>query len=680
MIPRAAPCASDGPPNGRRATDAVDPPLFGVRALASFLRSRWTLAAAVAAVALCGAFGWRHFYGVDAGTAGRGKADSAQAPAPIPVTIAQVKKADFPVYLNGLGAVEPYQTVLIRSRVDGAGRQDRLQTGPDGQARRHSRADRSASLSGGARPGAGEEDAGRGDAQETRSSTCSATPTSPKKDSVALQQLDTQQATVDQLTAQIKGDQAIIDNAQTQFDYTTIRSPLTGKTGFRLVDAGNIVHAVDTTGIVTIVQLQPISVVFTAPEEDVPQINKALAAGVTPVTALSSDGLRTLSQGHLSVVNAAIDPTSGSIGMKATFENADGALWPGLSVSTRLLVDTLKQVTVVPDGAVQRGPNGLYAFVVGGDNKVETRADHGRSGRRRPIGRPDGFDRRRDRGHGRPVPIGSRFSGPAERGEFRHAAADRARRARPQRRPDMAGGISEPFIRHPVATSLLMVGILFVGIIAYPRLPVAPLPQVDFPTIQVSAKFPGAGPDTMASAIAQPLEIAIRADLRRLADDVDEHAWLDRHHHPIRPRSRHRRGRGRRPGGDQRRQRTTAEKSPEPADLSQGQSGGFSHSPARRDLGTPAADRSRRQCRDQARPADQSGRRRRPGERRRPAEARHPHPTRSRQARRQGVVARGCAHAALGDDARRAQGRDQRRGELLHDLHQRSARPVGGLE
>jgi multidrug efflux system membrane fusion protein len=195
-----------------------------------------------------------------------------------------------------------------------------------------------------------------------------------KKDSVSLQQLDTQQATVDQLTAQIKGDQAIIDNAHTQFDYATIRSPLTGKTGFRQVDAGNIVHAVDTTGIVTIVQLQPISVVFTAPEEDVLQINKALAAGVAPVTALSSDGLRTLSQGHLSVVNAAIDPASGSIGMKATFENADGALWPGLSVSTRLLVDTLKQVTVVPDGAVERGPNGLYAFVVGSGNKVETRA------------------------------------------------------------------------------------------------------------------------------------------------------------------------------------------------------------------------------------------------------------------------------------------------------------------
>ena len=194
-----------------------------------------------------------------------------------------------------------------------------------------------------------------------------------KEDSVAAQKVDTQQATVNELIAQIKGDQASIDNAQTQVDYTTIRAPLAGKTGFRLVDAGNIVHAVDTTGIVTIVQLQPIAVVFTAPEEDVSQINRALAAGAAPVTALSSDGLTTLSQGHLSVVNDAIDPASGAIGMKATFENKDNALWPGLSVSTRLLVDTLKQVVVVPDGAVERGPNGLYAFVVGGDNTVATR-------------------------------------------------------------------------------------------------------------------------------------------------------------------------------------------------------------------------------------------------------------------------------------------------------------------
>lgn len=185
------------------------------------------------------------------------------------------------------------------------------------------------------------------------------------------QQLDTQQATVDQLIAQMGGDQASIDNAQTQVSYTTIRSPTDGKAGFRLVDPGNIVHAATTTGIVTIAKLQPISVVFTAPEVDIPQINKALAAGSVPVTALSSDGLTTLSQGTLALVNNEVDQASGTIRMKATFANTDNALWPGLSVSTRLLVDTLKQVTVVSDDAIQHGPDGLFAYVVGAGGKAE---------------------------------------------------------------------------------------------------------------------------------------------------------------------------------------------------------------------------------------------------------------------------------------------------------------------
>jgi multidrug efflux system membrane fusion protein len=338
----------------------------------SFFRRRSTLVAAVAVLALCGYFGWRHFSGDETGTAGPGAANSLQAPAPIPVTTAQAKKADFPVYLNGLGAVEPYQTVLIRSRVDGqvvkiAFKQGQMVKEGDVLVQIDPRPYQAALDQAVAKEAQDEATLKNAQLDLARYAGLA------KEDSVAAQKVDTQQATVDELIAQIKGDQATIDNAQTQVDYTTIRSPLAGKTGFRLVDAGNIVHAVDTTGIVTIVQLQPIAVVFTAPEEDVPQINKALAAGVTPVIALSSDGLRTLSQGRLAVVNDAIDPASGAIGMKATFENTDGALWPGLSVSTRLLVDTLKQVIVVPDGAVERGPNGLYAFVVGGDNKVVTR-------------------------------------------------------------------------------------------------------------------------------------------------------------------------------------------------------------------------------------------------------------------------------------------------------------------
>ncbi len=153
--------------------------------------------------------------------------------------------------------------------------------------------------------------------------------------------------------------------------YTTIRSPLSGKASFRLIDPGNIVHAAATTGIVTIVKLQPISVVFTAPEQDVPRINKALAAGAVPIDALSSDGLTTLSSGTLAVVNDSIDQSSGDIRMKATFANLDNVLWPGLSVSTRLRIDTLHDAIVAPAEAIQRGPDGLYAYVVGADHKVE---------------------------------------------------------------------------------------------------------------------------------------------------------------------------------------------------------------------------------------------------------------------------------------------------------------------
>jgi multidrug efflux system membrane fusion protein len=194
-----------------------------------------------------------------------------------------------------------------------------------------------------------------------------------KQDYASRQQLDTQKAKVDQLNAQIKGDQASIDNAQTQLSYTTITSPLTGKTGFRLIDPGNIIHATDQTGVVTIVKLQPISVVFTAPEENVGQINKALAAGTVPVIALSSDSTKTLGEGHLALVDNQVDQTSGTIHMKATFQNKDDALWPGLSVATRLLVDTRKNVPVIANDAIQHGPNGLYTFVVGADNKVEKR-------------------------------------------------------------------------------------------------------------------------------------------------------------------------------------------------------------------------------------------------------------------------------------------------------------------
>jgi membrane fusion protein, multidrug efflux system len=302
--------------------------------------------------------------------------------APIPVTIASGQTADFGVYLNGLGTVQPYQTVTVRSRVDGQiikvdFRQGRMVRQGDVLVEIDPRPYKAALDQALAKKA--QDEANLANAKRDLARYISL------KEAVARQQVDTQQAMVDQLTAQVAGDQAAIDDAQTQLDYTTIKAPLSGRAGFRTVDPGNIVHASDQTGIVTIVQLQPISVVFTAPEEEVQRINKALEGEDVPVKALSSDGLRTLAEGRLALVNNEVDQATGTIGMKATFENKDNVLWPGLSVSTRLLVDTLKQVVVIPDDAIQRGPDGLYVFVVGDDNKVNMRpvsvshSDQGRS-------------------------------------------------------------------------------------------------------------------------------------------------------------------------------------------------------------------------------------------------------------------------------------------------------------
>ncbi len=334
----------------------------------SVVRSRRLLAAIVAVIVVAGYFAWRAYEGAAADAAKSQRAP----PAAVPVTVVSVAKADFPVYLNGLGVVEPYDTVTVSSRVDGeitkvGFRQGQIVKEGDILAEIDPRPYQAALDQALAKKAHDEATLKNAQLDLQRYTTLA------KEDSASRQQLDTQQATVDQLDAEVKGDLAVIDNAQTQLSYTKIRSPLAGKTSFRLIDPGNIVHASASTGIVTIVKLQPISVVFTAPEEDVPAINKALAAGTVPVDALSSDGLTVLAHGHLALVNNAVDQASGDIRMKATFANTDNILWPGLSVSTRLLLDTLKDVIVVPVDAVQRGPNGLYAWILGKDDKVEMR-------------------------------------------------------------------------------------------------------------------------------------------------------------------------------------------------------------------------------------------------------------------------------------------------------------------
>jgi multidrug efflux system membrane fusion protein len=282
-----------------------------------------------------GSWGWREF------KAWRGAPSlqqASQAQPPVPVTVAAVKTADVPVYLYGLGTVGAYNTVTIRSRVDGEIQKIGFNEGQvvhegDLLAQIDPRPFKATLDQMVAKKALDEASLANAKLDLNRFATLA------KQDFSSRQQVDTQRSLVSQLTAQIEADDAQIESAQIQLDYSTIRAPLTGQAGFRQIDAGNIVHASDQSGIVAIAQLQPISVFFTAPEGELPRIAKALAAGPLPVTAFSSDGLTELAQGRLAILDNTIDQASGTIRLKAVFDNPDNVLWPGLSVSTRLSVD-----------------------------------------------------------------------------------------------------------------------------------------------------------------------------------------------------------------------------------------------------------------------------------------------------------------------------------------------------
>jgi len=188
------------------------------------------------------------------------------------------------------------------------------------------------------------------------------------------QQADTQKALVAQLEAQVQGDQAAIDNTRAMLSYTKITAPFDGRTGLRLIDEGNLVQAGDTNGVVVITQIQPISVVFNLPQQQYQQVSKAFAQGTLPVDAVAADGKTVLDRGSLQVIDNQMDQTTGTIRMKAEFPNAQLQLWPGQFVNVRVLVETLKQVVVVPVSAVQRGPNGTFVYAVDAESKVAVRA------------------------------------------------------------------------------------------------------------------------------------------------------------------------------------------------------------------------------------------------------------------------------------------------------------------
>ncbi len=299
------------------------------------------------------------------------KAAPKEAPA-VPVSASEAKTGDFPEILTSLGTVQPYNTVQVRSRVDGQVMSINFTEGQIVQ-----KGDLLVQID--PRPYQAALDQAKAKRQQDSANLDNTKRDLARSQSlignnyVTRQTLDTQTSSVAQLTAQIAADDAAIENATTQLSYATIKAPITGRVGFRLVDQGNIVNASSATGIVSIAQIEPISVVFTEPENTLAEITDGRKAGPLDVQALSSDGTTPLASGTLETFNNEIDTSSGTIRLKGTFANHDHKLWPGLSVTTRLKVKTLQAVVLVPFSAVQHGPNGLYAFVIGGDNKVDVR-------------------------------------------------------------------------------------------------------------------------------------------------------------------------------------------------------------------------------------------------------------------------------------------------------------------
>ena len=322
----------------------------------------------VAAIAAAGYFGYQRYYGAEA----TAKAESAQKAAArrpaIPVSIAPVEKTDFPVYLTGLGTVQGFNTVQVRTRVDGqidkiAFQEGQLVKQGDLLAEIDPRPFQAALDQAKAKKVQDEADLANANLDLQRYTKLG--------EFATRQQTDTQRAMVARMTALIAGDDAAITNAQTQLDYTQVKSPITGVVGLRQVDIGNIVNAATQTGIVTVAQVEPIAVIFTAPEDQLPYISEAQKVAPLKVIAITTDGKKPLAEGKLAVINNQVDTTSGTIRLKAVFDNKTHTLWPGQSVSTRLLVKTLKDATVVPDDAIQHGTEGLYAYTVNQDNKAE---------------------------------------------------------------------------------------------------------------------------------------------------------------------------------------------------------------------------------------------------------------------------------------------------------------------
>ena len=312
-----------------------------------------------------GYVGWMAFQQKQAATKGGGRPDL-----PVPVLAAMPRVMDVPVYLDGVGTVRALNTVTVRSQVDGKLIAVNFTDGQD------------------VKKGdvLGEIDRAIYQAQYdqavAKKEQDEAQLANQRLDLIRYQQLaannagskqqaDTQRALVAQQEALINADQAAIDNAQATLSYTKIIAPLSGRTGLRQVDQGNIIHASDATGLVVITQLQPVAVQFSLPQQQIMRVNAASAKGALAVDVFGNDGVTVVDSGKLTGIDNQVDSTTGTLKLKAEFPNGGLQLWPGQFVNVRLKVETIAQALVVPTSAVQRGPVGTFSYVIG-DGEIVT--------------------------------------------------------------------------------------------------------------------------------------------------------------------------------------------------------------------------------------------------------------------------------------------------------------------
>jgi multidrug efflux system membrane fusion protein len=335
------------------------------------MRSR-TLKAAVAIAVIALLFGIAVYARTAQEKTKENQARQAQQQTTVPVSTITVTTRNVAIFATGIGTVTPLYSVLVRTRVDGQLERVGFVEGQSVKA-----GDLLAQID----PRPFQAQLAQFEAQKVRDEAqlknsildLERFTTLWQQDSIARQQLDTQRAAVDQLKATIQLDQAQIDNAKVQLGYTTIRSPITGRTGVRLVDPGNIVHATDTSAIVMVNQLDPISVLFTLPEDMFRPVSEAKTrSGVQSLAVKAyarTDGAL-LGSGKLTLINNQIDTATGTFQLRAVFPNGSNALWPGQYVNVRLILNVLENATTIPESAVQRGPQGLYVYAARDDHTV----------------------------------------------------------------------------------------------------------------------------------------------------------------------------------------------------------------------------------------------------------------------------------------------------------------------